>query len=40
MKWVSMVEQPHAHKPKINMHDAKRLLEWRQASSSEGKSSP
>ena len=28
MKWISMTEQPHAHKPKITMRSAMRRLEW------------
>ena len=28
MKWVSMAEQPDAHKPKNNLRNAKRWLEW------------
>ena len=28
IKWVSMAEQPAAHKPEITMRNAKRRLEW------------
>jgi hypothetical protein len=28
IKWVSMAEQPHAHKPKITMRNVECRLEW------------